>query len=212
MTRKRKSTTPRPPILVTGFTPFGGESVNPSWLVASRFDGRELLGARIHARELPTEFGRAETELTYALRKLKPGVVLMLGEAGNRSRISIERLAVNLADARIPDNAGRQPKETPLLKNGPAAYFSTLPVTALRDALLAAEIPAECSLSAGSFVCNAVMYRALHVLATRATPARAGFIHLPYLPEQAVRHRHAPSMALDDQVAAIEIVLRTLVA
>ena len=198
------------PILITGFTPFGGETVNPSWLVASQFDGREMLGARIHARELPTVFGRAETQLSYALRKLRPGIVLMLGEAGNRSRISIERVAINLADARIADNDGKKPRDQVLVKNGPAAYFSTLPVRELHEALQAAEIPSECSLSAGSFVCNAVMYRALHLLAEREAPARAGFIHLPYLPEQAVNHRHAPSMALDDQVAAVEIILRTM--
>ncbi|AVP98833.1 pyroglutamyl-peptidase I [Ahniella affigens] len=198
------------PILITGFTPFGGETINPSWQVAQRFADREMLGARIHAIELPTVFGDAEAILQRAIRKRRPGLVLMLGEAGNRSRISIERVAINLADARIPDNAGKQPKDQPLLKNGPAAYFSTLPVSQLHESLLAAEIPAECSLSAGSFVCNAVMYRALHVLADLDASARAGFIHLPYLPEQAVKHRFAPSMALSDQVAAIEIVLRTL--
>jgi len=207
---RRKAKRPLP-ILVTGFTPFGGESINPSWQVAKRFHGRELLGAPIHAIELPTVFGSAESMLTTALRKLKPAIVVMLGEAGNRSRISIERIAINLADARIPDNNGQQPKDQPLQKNGPAAYFSTLPVTELHDALMAAEIPAEYSLTAGSFVCNAVMYRALHVLSARKEPSRAGFIHLPYLPEQATRHRYAPSMSLEDQVAAVEIVLRTIV-
>lgn len=198
------------PILITGFTPFGGETINPSWQVAQRFADRELLGARIHAIELPTVFGDAEAILQRAIRKRRPGLVLMLGEAGNRSRISIERVAINLADARIPDNAGKQPKDQPLLKSGPAAYFSTLPVAELHDALQAAEIPVECSLTAGTFVCNAVMYRALHVLAELDGSARAGFIHLPYLPEQAVKHRYAPSMGLEDQVAAIEIILRTL--
>lgn len=200
------------PILITGFTPFGGETINPSWQVAQRFADRELLGARIHTLELPTVFGDAEAILQRAIRKRRPGIVLMLGEAGNRSRISIERVAINLADARIPDNAGKQPRHQTLLKQGPAAYFSTLPVVALHDALQAAEIPVEYSLSAGSFVCNAVMYRALHVLSELASDARAGFIHLPYLPEQAVKHRYAPSMALDDQVAAVEIMLRTLVS
>lgn len=204
------STGKQPNVLISGFEPFGGESLNPSWLVAERFAQREINGFRIHAVLLPTAFGKAERKLLGAMRKRSPHLVLMLGEAGNRSRISLERIAINVMDARIPDNAGRQPKDRSLDPNGPAGFLSTLPLVRLRDALLAADIPAEISNTAGTFVCNAVMYRTLQFAADMPRPAQAGFIHLPYLPEQAVHHRHAPSMALSDQIAALEICLRTL--
>ena len=197
-----------PRILLTGFDPFGGESVNPSWEAVRALHGRRLGGHRVEARLLPTEFAASLRVLKTAVRETKPVVLVGIGQAGGRDRLSIERVAINLQDARIPDNAGARPIDQPVIDGGPAAYFSTLPVKAMLAALQAHGLPAELSHTAGTYVCNHLAYAMLH-LAAKRRGVRAGFIHIPYLPEQAARLHGKPSMALDDVVRGLEIALRT---
>ena len=199
-----------PVILLTGFDPFGGESINPSWEAVRRFDGRRLGGHRIVARQLPTEFAGSLRTLKKAMRELAPVIVLGVGQAGGRSALSIERVGINVQDARIADNAGQQPVDEPVIADGPAAYFSTLPIKALLAALRGNGLPAEISQTAGTYVCNHIAYAMLH-LASKKRGVRAGFMHIPYLPEQAAAVPAAPSMALDDVVRGLEIALRTVI-
>jgi pyroglutamyl-peptidase len=193
-------------ILLTGFDPFGGEAVNPSWEVARALHGEFIGAARVHARCLPTSFSGAPEQLARALAELAPVVVVALGQASGRAEISIERIAVNLIDARIADNDGHRPLDQPVRADAPAGYFSTLPVKALRDALRDAGHPAGLSLTAGAFVCNQVFFELQHRLA--GAGVRSGFIHLPALPEQAARALPVPpSMALAAQMAAVRLAL-----
>lgn len=201
-------------VLLTGFDPFGGDAVNPSWLAVERLRGEILAGHRIETAQLPTAFERAPWVLRAAIRRHRPALVLCIGQAGGRSAISFERVAINVIDARIPDNDGAQPVDVPVVRNGPAAYFSTLPIKSLRAALLAVGVPAEISQTAGTFVCNQVFYALMHALVRMPAPRpRGGFVHVPFLPEQVETRPEAPSMPLDTIVAglriAIESALRT---
>jgi pyroglutamyl-peptidase len=184
-------------VLLTGFAPFGGEPVNPSFEIARALDGRTVRGRRIVARELPCVFGEALSTLDDAIACTSPCLVLALGQAASRSEISIERVAINVDDAPIPDNAGAQPVDRPVVAGGPAAHFSTLPVKAIVAALHAAGLPAHVSQTAGTYVCNHVFYGLQHRLAGTAVPA--GFIHVPLMDEQAARR--AASAGADTPVA-----------
>ncbi|MBL8296735.1 MAG: pyroglutamyl-peptidase I [Rhodanobacteraceae bacterium] len=197
-----------PRVLLTGFDPFGGEALNPSWEAVRRLEGEILRGHRIVTRQLPTSFGRSLRALRAALASTRPALVICVGQAGGRSRISLERVAINVDDARIADNAGKQPVDRPIVRHGPAAYFTTLPIKAQLSALLAAGLPAEISQSAGTFVCNHVFYGLMHAL--RESPQiRAGFVHIPFLPEQAVAHAGAASLSLDTVLASLRLLVDT---
>lgn len=198
----------RPPLLVTGFEPFGGETVNPAMDLLPRLARRRIAGHRVATALLPVAFGAALTELAHAMERERPSLVLAIGQAGGRARLSLERVALNLIDARIPDNAGAQPVDVPVIAGAPAAYFSSLPLKAALHALQERGIPAELSLSAGSYVCNAVFYALRHLAETAPGAPRAGFLHLPFLPAQAARHAGAPSMALETMLDGVETVLR----
>lgn len=198
-----------PRILLTGFDPFGGESINPSWEAVRALHGRRVCGHLVVARQLPTEFAASLRQLKAAMRDVKPTIVLGIGQAGGRAQLSLERVAINLQDARIPDNAGAQPIDEPVIEDGPAAYFSTLPIKAMLVALYAADIPAEISQSAGTYVCNHIAYAMLH-LAAKKRGVRAGFVHIPYLPAQAARLHGAPSMAQAEVERGLLIALRTV--
>ena len=193
-------------ILLTGFEPFDGEAVNPSWQVAQALHGEQIGGAHVQSLQLPCVFGAARVALAAALEELGPALVLALGQAGGRSDFSIERVAINVDDARIADNAGAQPVDEPVVAGAPAAYFATLPIKAMVAALHNAGLPASVSQSAGTFVCNHVFFALLHELAARPT-VRAGFMHLPLLPEQAARRVGAPSLPLTTLVAGTRIAL-----
>lgn len=196
--------------LVTGFEPFGDDPANPS------AEALQLLPARLGGLEvatwlLPTAFGRALGALDDALAATRPDIVLCLGLAGGRAALSLERVAINIDDARMPDNLGARPIDLPVAADGPAAYFATLPIKAAVAALRAAGLPAIVSNTAGTFVCNHVFYGLMHRAARAPRPWRGGFLHLPLLPAQAARHGDipgAPSMALDDVVRGVAIVLR----
>jgi pyroglutamyl-peptidase len=192
--------------LVTGFEPFDGDGINPS-KEALRLLPARLGGLEIATRVLPTVFGQALDALASAMAETAPDIVLCVGLAGGRTALSLERVAINIDDARIPDNESRQPIDRPVVAGGPAAYFTTLPVKAAVAALREAGLPAIVSNSAGTFVCNHVFYGLLHLAATWHSDLRGGFLHVPYLPSQAALQDGAPSMALDEIVRGIEIVL-----
>src|SRR5436190_138182 len=192
--------------LVTGFDAFGGDKINPSILAVGRLK-RRIGGIAIHTVELPTSYGRSPIVLRAAIHEVQPDIVLGVGQAGGRSELCLERVAINVQDARIKDNDGKQPLDRPVVRDGPAAYFSTLPVKACVAEMRKAGLPAAVSNSAGTFVCNHVFYATMDMAKQHRMGFRAGFLHIPYLPEQAARLGGAPSMSLDDIVRGIEIVL-----
>ena len=197
-------------ILLTGFEPFDKDTVNPSWEVARALNGELIAGGQVHAVQLPCVFGAAMQVLDEALAQLQPTLIISLGLAGGRTDITPERVAINIDDARIPDNAGNQPVDASVVEKAPAAYFSTLPIKAMVRHLRDAGIPASVSNTAGTFVCNHVFYALMHRLARRAAPGvRGGFIHIPALPQQAAQHPGMASMALETQVTGIREAIRT---
>ena len=208
MIARRNPATGAPTVLLTGFAPFGGETGNPSWDAVVPLDGKRIGGHRIVVRQLPVEFGASLQVLQAAIRETKPALVLCVGQAGGRTQLSIERIAINIDDARIPDNADACPIDAPVVADGPAAYFATLPIKAMLDELRIAGIPAEISQTAGTYVCNHVFYGLMHALAGRP-PVRGGFIHIPYAPEQASRHPGAPSLPVTMVVKALRLAVRT---
>jgi pyroglutamyl-peptidase len=197
-------------VLLTGFEPFNQESVNPAWEAVSALEGWRGLDFVIRARQLPCVFGLANEVLHDAIGELAPVLVICVGQAGGRSDISVERVAINIDDAPIPDNVQQQLVDTPVVPGGPAAYFSTLPIKAIVRELRAAGLPSSVSQSAGTFVCNHVFYGLMHKLASQ--PVRAGFIHIPYLPAQAAAHPGAASMALDDVIRGLRIAVDVALA
>jgi len=193
-----------PTVLVTGFDPFGGADVNPSWMAAQALHGRMVAGHRLIGAQLPTVFGRSIEVLRDLLHHYRPALVLVTGQAAGRAALSLERIAINVNDARIPDNAGAQPVDTPVVAGGPAAYFTGMPIKAMLAALLAEGINAEVSQTAGTFVCNHVFYALMHELATRHDlgRTRGGLIHVPWLPAQG-----QPSMRLDEIVRGLRVAI-----
>ena len=194
--------------LVTGFDAFGGDEVNPSSLAVGRLKKR-LGKVAVQAAELPTSFARSTEALRMAIAKAKPDIVLCVGQAGCRSDLCLERVAINVQDARIRDNDGKQPIDKPVVAGGPSAHFTTLPIKACVAAMRQAGLPAAVSNTAGTFVCNHIFYALMDIAAAHPTPLRGGFLHIPYVPEQAARLGGAPSMSVDDIVRGIEIILET---
>ena len=194
--------------LVTGFEPFGGETINASIEAVRRLRSR-IGGVDIVTAELPTSYARSHAALATAIERAQPGIVLCVGQAGERAALCVERVALNIQHAEITDNDGARPVDEPVVSGGPAAYLATLPVRAAVAALRAAELPALLSMSAGTFVCNHVFYGLMHRAATQRHNFRGGFLHVPALPQPA--SGEAPSMALADIVRGIEIVLETSV-
>ncbi|PQO92408.1 pyroglutamyl-peptidase I [Massilia phosphatilytica] len=202
--------TPTKIVLLTGFEPFNGAAINPSLEAARALDGWSGPGFTVVARQLPCVFGTALDVLRESIAGVKPDIVIAVGQAGGRSEISLERVAINVDDASIRDNAGNQPVDTPVVADGPAAYFSTLPVKAIVKALRLRGFPSGVSQTAGTFVCNHVFYGLLHHAVGQ--PLKAGFIHVPFLPEQAAdRPERPPSMALRDIVDALRIAVEVAV-
>ena len=193
-------------VLLTGFEPFDQDTVNPSWEAVRPLDGTFQGDVRIVARQLPCVFAQAPERLSQLLEEFGPELVIAVGLGPGRTDMCIERVAINLNDARIPDNLGDQPIDTPVVAQGPAAYFSTLPIKAMVRAIKAAGIPASVSHTAGTFVCNQVFYYLQHALAGSAV--RGGFIHVPPLPQQAVLCG-GPSMALGTVIEGLRIAVIT---
>ena len=192
-------------LLITGFDPFGGEAVNPSW-EAVQLLSDEIGNYRLTRRQIPTVFDKAAKIVLDTAAQLAPDVILCIGQAGGRSAVTPEAVAINLREARIADNEGVQPINTPVIPDGPAAYFATVPVREMVSAIQQAGLPAALSLSAGAFVCNDVLYSLLHDY--HGTDTRVGFIHVPYLPQQAKENQ--PSMTLEEITAALEAAIKVL--
>jgi pyroglutamyl-peptidase len=198
-------------MLLTGFEPFGGSNVNPSIEVVRALAGTQLDGIELSTAQLPVDRVSGPATLVFALETYKPDAVLCLGQAMGRQVLSIERVALNLMDYSIADNTGSMVTDEPVVPGGPAAYFVTLPVRAMLAALKPVGVPGELSLSAGTFLCNQVLYALLHHLAVNGLSIPAGFIHVPALPVQvADRPSLAPSMSLDTMITGVSAALRAI--
>jgi len=195
-------------ILVTGFEPFGGLGANPSEEVAKALDGRAAGDAVVRSAILPVDHAAMAPRVARLVDELDPRAIVHLGLAGGRARIALERVAVNVMDFDTPDNTGYRARNEPCVPGGPPAYFATLPLSAIVEALVADGVPAYVSNTAGTYLCNQTMYGTLHCLAERAHPARAGFVHLPLLPAMvAASGLEQPSMDAALMVRAVEIVV-----
>lgn len=197
-------------ILVTGFDPFGGEAINPSWEAVRRLP-KQIAGAEISAVQLPTSCERSLEVVERSIAEVAPRVVLSVGQAGGRRGITVERVGINVDDYRIPDNDGVQPVDQPVVSGGPDAYFSNLPIKAMVEAVRGAGLEASVSNSAGTFVCNHVLYGVRHLGATRHPGLKSGFVHVPFLPEQVKGRDDLPSMTLEDDVRALAAAIQAIV-
>jgi len=213
---RSKSPRGEPVVLVTGFEPFAGERLNPSWEVCNRLS-RSIGGMRVRACRVPCEFHRAIEVVTQAIERYRPAMVVSLGQAGGRAHLSVERVAINVDDARVNDNAGSAPIDEAIAPDGPPAYFATLPIKAMVAAMRSAGVPAEVSNTAGTYVCNHLMYGVLHFIAQRAPSplgegrgeghARAGFIHVPYAEEQVLDKPAIAGMAIATMARGVEAAI-----
>jgi pyroglutamyl-peptidase len=197
-------------VLLTGFEPFNKATINPAWEAVRALEGWSGDGFRVEVRQLPCVFGVANEVLRQAVDEIKPDLVIAVGQAGGRAELSVERVAINVDDASIVDNAGRQPIDAAIVADGPAAYFATLPIKAIVRAMRERGLVAGVSQTAGTFVCNHVFYGLMHH--TAGMPLRAGFIHVPYLPEQVTELSGVPSMALEDIVAGLRTTVGVALA
>lgn len=195
-------------LLLTAFDPFGGAAINPA-LEAVKGVPEKIGNVEVIKLTVPTVFHKSVDLTVQAIDTHRPDAVLCIGQAGGRYELTPERVAINLDDARIPDNAGSQPIDVPICPNGPAAYFSTLPIKAMASAIREAGLPASVSNTAGTFVCNHLMYGVLHHLAVHQPGTKAGFLHVPFAPCQ-VTGRPAPSMSIPDITRGIEAAVRAI--
>ncbi len=211
-----------PRVLITGFEPYGGRAINPADEVMKRLEGRRIAGCDVTGRSLPVRLHGLDACIDSLLEEMKPDIVLSLGLWPGESVIRIERMALNIADFAIADNTGSRPIDEPLMTAGATALMSTLPIRAIETALLNTGIPAQVSNTAGTFLCNACMYRFLSAVARDEKPAKCGFLHLPYLPQQIARllarrreeaalelhqQKDLASMSLDMMVHAVEVAV-----
>ena len=192
-------------IIVTGFDPFGGEKINPSIECVKALP--EVEGVELIRLELPTVFKESAKRLNEVINEVKPDAVLSVGQAGGRPGITMERIAINVDDARIPDNISQQPIDETIQTKGAAAYFSTLPIKRIVKAIREAGISAEVSNSAGTFVCNHIMYQALFAATKAEKPFKAGFMHIPFIPEQTT---DKPSLPLEESTKGLQIAIETI--
>ncbi len=197
-------------IVVTGFDPFGEDSINPSIEAVKRLPDT-IKNAQIIKMELPTVFHESAKLVYDIIEKEVPDVILHVGQAGGRAEITPERVAINLDDARIPDNANQQPLDQPIQADGENAYFSQLPIKAMVEYMKRDNIPASISNSAGTFVCNHMMYQSLYLTNTKFPNTKAGFIHIPFIPEQVVNRPDKPSLALDEIVKGLVSSIEAIV-
>ncbi|MDF0480409.1 pyroglutamyl-peptidase I [Vagococcus sp. PNs007] len=197
-------------LLVTGFDPFGGEKINPAWEAVKELPDT-ILDSEVIKLEIPTVFNKSAEVVKEAINNHKPDVVLNIGQAGGRFGITPERVAINMDDARIPDNEGNQPIDEVIQKNGAPAYFTQLPIKAMVEGVKAAGYPASVSNTAGTFVCNHIMYQVQYMIATEFPNVKGGFIHVPYIHEQVVTKASMPSMSISDISKALEATLVKIV-
>ncbi len=196
-------------VLVTGFDPFGGETINPAY-EAVKLVNDNIEGAEIIKIEIPTVFGKSMTVIDKAIQKYQPDVVLAIGQAGGRASMAVERVGINVDDARIPDNDGQQPIDEIIYEDGKNAYFSNLPIKKMVFEMQNENVPAVVSNTAGTYVCNHVLYSIMYLIDKKYNNLRGGFIHVPFLPEQ-VKDKNMPSMSLEMIKKGIEIAIKTAV-
>ena len=197
-------------VLVTGFDPFGGEKLNPA-LEAIKSLPSEIQGAEVRWLEVPTVFYKSAKILEEEIRIYQPDIVLCIGQAGGRKGLTPERVAINQDDARIQDNEGNQPIDRPIQLDGPPAYFSSLPIKAMVQAIKEEGLPASVSNTAGTFVCNHLMYQLLYLVEKEFPTIKAGFMHIPYMMEQVIDKPNTPAMDLVDIVRGIEAAIRATI-
>ncbi len=197
-------------VLITGFDPFGGEKINPA-LEAVKAMKDEIAGAEIIKLEVPTVFKKSVEVLDRAMDKEKPDVVICVGQAGGRFDMSIERVAINMDDATIKDNEGNQPIDKCIFEDGEAAYFSSLPIKAIVEEIKAVGLPSSVSNSAGTFVCNHLMYGLLYLVDKKYPDVRGGFIHVPFITEQVLDKKNMPSMSVENITKALEAAVKATV-
>ena len=199
-------------ILITGFEPFGGEAINPSSEAVMSLPN-QVDDIIIKKMSLPVVFGKSADVLLAALDEGDFDAVICVGQAGGKTSINIERIAINIDDTkpRSPDNEGNAPNDQPIYQDSPAAYFATLPIKDIVTNLIKAGIPATISNTAGTYVCNHVMYHALHYVAQKRPEMKVGFVHIPYLPAQVLDKSNAPSMPLGSVIEALMVIARTIV-
>ena len=197
-------------VLVTGFDPFGGESINPAW-EAVKVIKDEIAGAEVIKMQIPTVVGKSIAKIHDKMVEINPDIVIAVGQAGGRFGVTPERVAINVTDARIPDNEGNQPIDEPIFADGDAAYFSNLPVKAMVQAIKDAGYPSVLSNTAGTYICNHVMYGILYYIQKEFPNARGGFIHVPYAASQVVNKPGTASMAIADITASIEAAIKAAV-
>lgn len=197
-------------ILVTGFDPFGGEAINPALEAIKRLP-KTIAGAAVEVLEVPTVFHKSAEVVAAKMRNYQPDVVLCIGQAGGRTVLTPERVAINQDDARIPDNEGNQPIDVAIQADGQAAYFTTLPIKAMVEAIHQVGLPASVSNSAGTFVCNHIMYQVLYLVDKEFPQTKAGFMHIPFMMEQVVDKPNQPAMSLTDITRGIEAAITAIV-
>ncbi len=197
-------------VLVTGFDPFGGEPINPAFEALKSLP-TSLKGAQIITLEVPTVAEKSIETVLHTIQQETPDVVIAVGQAGGRYGISLEKVAINLNCFRIPDNQGNQPNHTPVVEGGPNAYFSSLPIYTMEQHLKAKHIPAQVSYTAGTFVCNHLMYGILHYVEEQKLPIQAGFVHIPYMYEQLANKPNTPGMSLSTIVEGLTTLIETAI-
>ena len=196
-------------VLITGFDPFGGEKINPAW-EAVRALPDNIDGIEVVKLQIPTVFKKSAKKLFENIDSVKPDVVICVGQAGGRYEFSVERVAINIDDGRIPDNDGYQPVDSPVFEDGENAYFSTLPIKAIVEEVKKVGIPSAVSNTAGTYVCNHIMYSLLYYLNKNNLNIKGGFIHVPFIPEQVVEKKNTPYMELTRITKALEISIKAI--
>lgn len=197
-------------VLITGFDPFGGESINPALEAVKKLPDN-IAGSEIIKIEIPTVFRKSLEKIEENIIKHNPDIVISIGQAGGRFGITPERIAINIDDARIPDNESKQPIDLPIFEDGENAYFTTLPIKAMVEEMKKGEIPCSVSNSAGTFVCNHVMYGILYLIDKKYPNIRGGFIHVPYIPSQVTTKPNMPSMSIDDISKGLELSIKAII-
>lgn len=197
-------------VLITGFDPFGGEKVNPAWLAVKDMK-EKIAGAEIVKVQVPTVFGDSIDKLNQAIEMEKPDITLCIGQAGGRYEISVERVAINVDDARIPDNKENQPIDKAIYEDGKNAYFAKLPIKAMVKNVRDNNIPAAVSNTAGTFVCNHIMYGLLYLIEKNYPEMKGGFVHVPFIVEQVIDKKNTPSMSLTDITKGLEYLVEAAV-
>ncbi len=196
-------------VLITGFDPFGGEKINPAWEAVNALPN-EVDGVEVIKVQIPTVFKKSAQKLFEAIESVKPDAVICVGQAGGRFDFNVERVAINVDDARIPDNEGKQPIDVKIFEDGENAYFATLPIKAMVEEAKKAGVPASVSNTAGTFVCNHIMYSLLYYINKNKLNIRGGFIHVPYISQQVIGKKNTPYMELTTATKGLEASIRAI--